>query len=107
MAYFGNVGCMNCEETLDAQLCNLFISEEYVYEVIKGLIEITLNFEWHWCDSTVYEVVLMPLVDIIESRERAMELLCSFVKPVNGNCIADSILSLSKNVWISILKTYF
>lgn len=49
----------------------------------------------------------MPLVDVIESRERVVEWLCGFVKTVNGNCIADSILSLSENVWISILKTYF
>lgn len=107
MAYFDNIGCMNCEETLDAQLRNLFISEDHAYDAIKGLVGITLNFERHWCDSNVYEVVLMPLVDIIEYRERVMELLCGFVKPVNGNYIANSILSLSENEWISILKTYF
>ncbi|GLJ31060.1 hypothetical protein SUGI_0621630 [Cryptomeria japonica] len=98
---------MNCEETLDAQIRSLFITEEYVYEAIKGLVGITLNFERHWCDSTVYEAVLMPLVDVIENRERAVELLCGFAKPVNGNCIADTILNLPENEWFSILKTYF
>ncbi|GLJ52707.1 hypothetical protein SUGI_1122280 [Cryptomeria japonica] len=107
MAYFDNVGCMNCEETLDAQLCSLFVTEEYVYDAIKGLVGITLNFDRHWCDATVCEAVLMPLVDIIECRERAVETLSGFVKPVNGNSIADSILSLPENEWISILKTYF
>ncbi|GLJ36861.1 hypothetical protein SUGI_0744470 [Cryptomeria japonica] len=107
MAYFGKIGCMNCEETLDAQLCSLFVTEEYVYDAIKGLVGITLNFDRHCCDATVYEAVLMPLVDIIECRERAVEILSGFVKPVNSNNIADSILSLLENEWISILKTYF
>lgn len=68
---------------------------------------ITLNFDHHWCDATIYEVVLMPLVDIIECRERVVEILSGFFKPVNGNNIADSILCLPENEWISILKTYF
>lgn len=97
MAYFSNVGRMNYEETLDVQICSLFVTEEYVYDAIKGLMGITLNFERHWCDAMVYEAVLMPLVDIIECRERAVEILGSFVKPANGNSIADVILSLPEN----------
>ncbi|GLJ12620.1 hypothetical protein SUGI_0194700 [Cryptomeria japonica] len=42
----------------------------------------------------------MPLVDIIECRERAVEMLNAFVKPVNGNSIANAILSLPENEWI-------
>ncbi|GLJ23817.1 hypothetical protein SUGI_0451980 [Cryptomeria japonica] len=42
-----------------------------------------------------------------EDRESAVEILSGFVKPVNYNNIADSILSLPENEWISILKTYF
>lgn len=68
---------------------------------------ITLNFDHHWCDSTIYEAILIPLVNIIECRERVVEIQSSFFKPVNGNNIAGSILSLLKDEWISILKTYF
>ncbi|GLJ18394.1 hypothetical protein SUGI_0325840 [Cryptomeria japonica] len=90
MAYFGNIGCTNYEETLDTQLRGLFVIEVYVYDAIKGLMGITLNFDRHWCDGTIYEAVLMPLVDIIECRERAVEILSGFVKPPNYFLPSDS-----------------
>ncbi|GLJ27298.1 hypothetical protein SUGI_0535790 [Cryptomeria japonica] len=55
----------------------------------------------------VLEVVLLPLVDIIDSRERAIELLAGFIKPFIADSIANVIVSLEEVVKVSILKVYF
>ncbi|GLJ42697.1 hypothetical protein SUGI_0885230 [Cryptomeria japonica] len=73
MAHLGDVSCVNCSNALGAQPRNLFVTEDFVYDAIQGLIGISLNFEWHWCDAIFLEAVLMPLIDVIESGERVVE----------------------------------
>ncbi|GLJ16564.1 hypothetical protein SUGI_0283510 [Cryptomeria japonica] len=107
MAYFGMISCINCESTLNMQLRNLFLTEDHVYDSVWGLVGITLNFERHWCDAVVLEAVLLPLVDIIDSGERAVVLLAGFIKPFIADSVANVILSLEEAVKVSILKVYF
>lgn len=78
-----------------------------MYETIQGLMGMTLNFNMHWCDALIYEAAVFPLVGIIDSRERSVELMCGFVKPSIGNIVANGILSLDENTKVGILKTYF
>lgn len=107
MAYFGMINCINCESTMNTQLRNLFLTDDHVYDSARGLVGITLNFERNWCDTVVLEVVLLPLMDIIDSGESVVELLAGFIKPFIADCIANVILSLEENVRVSILKVYF
>lgn len=107
MAHFGDVSCVNCSNALGTQLRNLFFTEDFVYDAIRGLISIGLNFERHWCDATVLEAVIMPLIDVIESGERAVELFYGFVKPFIMDNVANDILSLDEGTKVSILKVYF
>ncbi|GLJ31902.1 hypothetical protein SUGI_0642110 [Cryptomeria japonica] len=107
MAHFGEISCVNYEMHVGAQIRSLFVTEEYVYEAIQGLMGITLNFDMHWCDALIFEAVVLLLVDIIDLRERSVELMCGFVKSSVGNIIANGILGLDENTKVSILKTYF
>ncbi|GLJ50095.1 hypothetical protein SUGI_1065490 [Cryptomeria japonica] len=72
-----------------------------------GLVGITLNLDRHWCDALVLEAVLLPLVDIIESKERVVELLIGFLKPFIADMVGEAILGLQEDVRVSILKIYF
>lgn len=55
----------------------------------------------------VLEVVLLPLVDIIEMKERVVELLAGFIKPFIVDTVADAILGMEEDVRVSIMKIYF
>ncbi|XP_059071290.1 uncharacterized protein LOC131864838 [Cryptomeria japonica] len=57
--------------------------------------------------TVVLEAVLLPLVDIIDSGERTIELFAGFVKPLIADNIANVILNLEEVVKVSILKVYF
>ncbi|GLJ40193.1 hypothetical protein SUGI_0824440 [Cryptomeria japonica] len=92
MAYFGRVSCVNCENTLNMQLRNLFRTKDYVYDSVRGLVGITLNFDRHWCDAMVLEAILLPLVDIIDSGECVVELLAGLIKPFIADSVANAIL---------------
>ncbi|GLJ05813.1 hypothetical protein SUGI_0025870 [Cryptomeria japonica] len=47
--------------------------EEDIYEMILEMVDISLNTERHWCDGFIYKVVLVPLVDVLESKEKYLE----------------------------------
>ncbi|GLJ06422.1 hypothetical protein SUGI_0038710 [Cryptomeria japonica] len=107
MAHFGDISCVNCDNGLDLQLRNLFITEDVVYDAMRGMTDISLSLDRHWCDAFIYGVVLPPLVDIIESGERSVELLNGFVKPYVGDYVTNTILSLEESSRVSILRVYF
>ncbi|GLJ17072.1 hypothetical protein SUGI_0295360 [Cryptomeria japonica] len=107
MAPFAGIICMNCEETLEHQCIVLFNVEEDIYEVILEMVDISLNLERHWCDGFIYEAVFVSLVDILESKERCVEMLGDFVKEDYGDAVADALCELQDGVKESILKVYF
>ncbi|XP_059076988.1 probable L-type lectin-domain containing receptor kinase S.5 [Cryptomeria japonica] len=77
-----------------AKLRNPFCTKDYVHDSVRGLVGITLNYDRHWCEALVLEAVLLPLVDIINSKERVVELLARFIKPFIADSIANAILNL-------------
>ncbi|GLJ44047.1 hypothetical protein SUGI_0918550 [Cryptomeria japonica] len=67
----------------------------------------TLGGERHWCDDFIYEAVLCPLVDILDSKRVYIEMIDGFVRSVDSQVIASSILDLDSNGWTSVLDCYF
>lgn len=75
-----------------------FLSHKNIYDAIHGMVEFSLNVDRHWCDGFIYEVVLFPLVDILESRERCVKLMEGFMKGVNEDAMAEAIFELHKGL---------
>ncbi|GLJ23000.1 hypothetical protein SUGI_0433930 [Cryptomeria japonica] len=107
MAFFGDVSCVNCEEDLRGQLHNLFFTVDMAYDAMEGLVGVVLNLQRHWCDSKVLEATLIPMVDVLESKEKMVEFLGGFVKSLLVDAVANCILSLPSDQRLSILKVYF
>lgn len=94
MMNFVGLNCQNYEELLEVLIKDLFFIEEYIYVAICGMVEVSLNIDRHWCDGFIYEVVLVPLVGILESRERCIKLMEGLMKGVNGDVVAEAIFEL-------------
>ncbi|GLJ26291.1 hypothetical protein SUGI_0505320 [Cryptomeria japonica] len=99
--------CMNCEETLERQCIALFNADEDIYEAILEMVDTSLNLERHWCDGFIYEVVLVSIMDVLESKERCVEILRDFVNEDYGDAVAEALCELQKGVKERILKVYF
>ncbi|GLJ45347.1 hypothetical protein SUGI_0954530 [Cryptomeria japonica] len=107
MVHFLGLNCANCEVPLEFQVRDLFETMEFGYNAIRGMVECSLSLDRHWCDGAIYEAVLAPMVDILESRDKCAELLEGFVKKENGNMVVEAIYDLVEGNKNSVLKVYF
>lgn len=85
MVHFFGLRCMCVEEFLLEQCQRIFlIQSSVVLEEIMNIIRRVLQEERNWCDGKIYEAVIRPLVNILGSRERMVELLVGFVAMENA-----------------------
>ena len=107
MAHHFGLSCICWNETILAQCRHLFRArDDRVYEAIKTLVVGCLGEGRHWCDVFIYEVVLSPLVDIIDSRERCIEKITDFIQAVRV-AVAKGIPDLEIGKLVSILSFFF
>lgn len=71
------------------------------------MVDISLNLDRHWCDDFIYEVVLAPIVDVLESKERCIEIVGDFINAAYGDAVAGALCEMQNEVKESILKVYF
>ncbi|GLJ55658.1 hypothetical protein SUGI_1195350 [Cryptomeria japonica] len=79
MALFAAMNCMNCEESIERHGLDLFNTEEDIYIVILEMVGVSLDLERHWCNGFIYGAMLAPMVDVLESNERCLELIGGLV----------------------------
>ncbi|GLJ12573.1 hypothetical protein SUGI_0193690 [Cryptomeria japonica] len=107
MVHHFGLSCMYREETIQEQSRRLFHVNERVWEAVWRLANGIMGGGRHWCDGLVYEVVICPVVDILDSKEACIQRIDGFVHVVDGQAIADVILELGTDKWTSILGNYF
>lgn len=95
------------EETFNQQWWRLFNLDERTWDAIWRLARGILGGERHWCDSFIYEAVICPLVDVLDSTEVFIQKIDGFVRVVDGQVVASAILELDSSGWTSILDCYF
>lgn len=71
------------------------------------VVDISLNLDRHWCDGFIYEVVSAPIVDVLESKERCIEIVGDFINEAYGDAVAGAPCEMQNKVKESILKVYF
>lgn len=54
--------------------------------LISSMVEAFVPLNRHWCDDTVFIALLVPLVHIVASRKKVVELIVNFVNPLNRLC---------------------
>ncbi|GLJ05575.1 hypothetical protein SUGI_0020570 [Cryptomeria japonica] len=106
MVHHLGVSCMWRDESLCLQCRRLFYTDERVFVTVKSLVECILGVGKHWCDGFVYEVVISPLVDILDAREVCIQRIGIFIRAVDGQAVANALLEEAE-LGASIYRTYF
>ncbi|GLJ32282.1 hypothetical protein SUGI_0649680 [Cryptomeria japonica] len=78
-----------------------------VLDAVWRLVATILGGGRHWCDSFVYEAVICPIIDILGSKEVRIQRIDSFIRAMDGQAIANEILNLDADRWVSRLGSYF
>lgn len=107
MAPFIVIACINCVESIEHQCITLFNVEDEIYEAILEMVDISLNLDRHWCDDFIYEAVLASIVDVLESKERCIEIVGDFINEAYGDVVVGALCEMQNRVKEIILKLYF
>lgn len=75
--------------------------------MLVDLVLGALKVDYHWYDDKVYEIVLEPLVDVIGSWDRMVELCNGFVMPANAPAMENATLALVVEGLVSHLRIFF
>lgn len=69
MVHHFGLSCMCKDETFQMQCRRLINAEGEVIDAVWRLVFTILGGGRHWCDGFIYEVVMCPMVDVLDSKE--------------------------------------
>lgn len=107
MVHHFGLSCMCRDESFQVQYRRLFLMDESVLDAIWRLVASILGGGRHWCDNFIYEVVIFPMIDILGSKEVCIQRIDGFIHAMDGQAIANEILNLDVDRWVSRLGSYF
>ncbi|GLJ27384.1 hypothetical protein SUGI_0537470 [Cryptomeria japonica] len=109
MVHHFGLSCMCRDKSFQVQCRRLFHTDDRVGDAVWRLVTSILGGGRHWCDGFVYEVVLCPMVDVLDSKETCIQKINGFICSMDGQAIANEILNLDLSNWVSLslLGLYF
>lgn len=68
MVHHFGLSCLCRDETFQVQCRCLFYTDEGGWDAVWRMVNTILGGGRHWCDGFVYEAVICPMVDILDSK---------------------------------------
>lgn len=92
-----------CGGDIETAMQETFNLDDLTWDALWLLARGILGGDRNWCDSFIYEVILYPMVDILDSKEACIQIIDGFVRSNNGKVVASTILDLDLGGYTSVL----